>query len=70
MTGDTISPKLFTATMESIFRRLNLENEGVNIDGEFLTNIRFAEDTFLYTETSKDKYDTTASRKKQDKEKQ
>ena len=35
--GDTISPKLFTATLErlSIFRRLNLnwENKGVKIDG-------------------------------------
>ena len=32
--GDTISPKLFTATLESIlFRRLNWANKGVNIDG-------------------------------------
>ena len=33
--GDTISPKLFTATLESIilFRRLNWENNGVKIDG-------------------------------------
>ena len=29
--GDTISPKLFTATLESIFRRLNLENKGVKM---------------------------------------
>ena len=36
--GDTISPKLFTATLESIFRRLNWENKGVKIDGDFLTN--------------------------------
>ena len=31
--GDTISPKLFTATLESIFRRLNWENMGVKIEG-------------------------------------
>ena len=49
--GDTISPKLFTATLESIFRRLNWENKGVNIDGEFLSNLRFADDIFLCTET-------------------
>ena len=49
--GDTISPKLFTATLESIFRRLNWENKGVKIDGEFLSNLRFAEDIFLCTET-------------------
>ena len=36
---DTISPKLFTATRESIFRRLNWENKG------------FADDIFLCTET-------------------
>ena len=31
--GNNISPKLFTATLESIFRRLNWENNGVKIDG-------------------------------------
>ena len=49
--GDTISPKLFTATLESIFRRLNWEHKGVKIDGEFLSNLRFADDIFLCTET-------------------
>ena len=48
---DTTSPKLFTPTLESIFRRLNWENKGVKIDGEFLTNLRFADDIFLCTET-------------------
>ena len=49
--GDTISPMLFTATLESIFRRLNWENKGVKIDGEFLSNLRFADDIFICTET-------------------
>ena len=35
----------------SICRRLNWENKGVNIDGEFLSNLRFADDTILCTET-------------------
>ena len=48
--GDTISPKLFTATLEE-FRRLNWENKGVKIDGEFLSHLRFADDIFLCTET-------------------
>ena len=48
--GDTISPKLFTATLESIFRRLNWENKGVKIDGEFISNLHFADDIFLSTE--------------------
>ena len=38
--GDTVSPKLFTATLESIFRMLNWGNKGVKIDGEFLSNLR------------------------------
>ena len=38
--GDTISPKLFMATSESMFRMLNWENKGVKIDGEFLSNLR------------------------------
>ena len=45
--GDTIS----SPTLESIFRRLNWENKGVKIDGEFLSNLRFADDIFLCTET-------------------
>ena len=49
--GDTISPELYTATLESIFRRLNWEKKGVNIDGEFLTNLSFADDISLCTET-------------------
>ena len=49
--GDTISPKLFTATLESIFRRLNWENKGVKRDGQFLSNLRFGDDIFLCTET-------------------
>ena len=49
--GDTISPKLFAATLESIFRRLNWENKSVKIDGEFLSNLRFSDDIFLCTET-------------------
>ena len=49
--GDTISPKLFTATLESIFRMLNWENKGVKIDGEFLSNLRFADDILLFIET-------------------
>ena len=35
----------------SIFRRLNWENKGVKIDGEFLSTLRFADDIFLCTET-------------------
>ena len=52
--GDTITPKLFMATLERIFRRLNWENKGVMLDGECLTNFRFADDIFLFTETPRE----------------
>ena len=51
---NTISPRLFTATLESVFRRLNWERNGLKIDGEFLTNIRFADDIFLCSETQQE----------------
>ena len=43
---------LFTATLESIFRRLNRENKGVTIAGQYLANLRFADDIVLCTETA------------------
>ena len=58
--GDTISPKLFTATLESIFRRLNWEHKGVKIDGEFLSNLRFADDIFpMHRNTARTTTDAT-----------
>lgn len=45
--GDTISPKLFTLALEDVFKQLNWENVGINIDGTFLNNLRFADDIVL-----------------------
>ncbi|KAH7706674.1 hypothetical protein AAVH_26088 [Aphelenchoides avenae] len=48
--GDTISPKLFTAALEMIFRELRWDerrNAGINIDGRRLTHLRFADDIVL-----------------------
>ena len=36
--GDTISPKLFTAVLEGIFKNLNWEDKGININGRRLTH--------------------------------
>ncbi|GFO17686.1 endonuclease-reverse transcriptase [Plakobranchus ocellatus] len=46
--GDPISPKLFTAAIEMIFRKADLEH-GLNVDGETLMNLRFADDVALVT---------------------
>ena len=45
--GDTISPKLFMAALESIFRRLNWETRNLKIEDEYLSHLRFADDIFI-----------------------
>ena len=52
--GDTISTKLFTAALESIFRRLTLETRGLKIDGEYLSHLRFADDILICANTPRD----------------
>ena len=45
--GDTISPKLFTACLEYVFKELEWEDYGVNINGEKLNHLKFADDLVL-----------------------
>ena len=44
--GDTISPKLFSACLEMVMRKMNWRR-GLKIDGEYLTHLRFADDIVL-----------------------
>ncbi|MFH4977278.1 hypothetical protein AB6A40_003987 [Gnathostoma spinigerum] len=44
--GDTISPKLFAACLESVFRKISWRG-GVNINGDVLTHLRFADDIVI-----------------------
>ena len=45
--GDTLSPKLFNAGLEQVFRRLNWDDKGIKINGEMLNHLRFADDIVL-----------------------
>ena len=45
--GDTISPKLFTTSLESVFQKLDWNEMGININGKFLNHLRFADDIIL-----------------------
>ena len=47
--GDTISPMLFTACLEEVFKLLDWEGLGVRINGEYLSNLRFADDIVLFS---------------------
>ena len=49
--GDTISPRLFTTALESIFRRLAWETRGLKIDGDYLSDLRFADDILIRANT-------------------
>lgn len=51
--GDPLSPKLFTACLEMVFRKMNWR-DGVNIDGEKLNHLRFADDVVLIAKNSRD----------------
>ena len=50
--GDPLSPKLFTAVMEEVFKKADM-SEGVNVDVENLTNLRFADDDALFNDKNK-----------------
>ena len=52
--GDPVSPNLFTATIQGVFKIAQLEEKGINIDGEKLLDLRFADDAALTTEDVKD----------------
>ena len=51
--GDPISPKLITAVIEETFKKADLD-KGINLDGERLQNLRFADDVALVTKTTKE----------------
>ncbi|KAK6762586.1 hypothetical protein RB195_023347 [Necator americanus] len=45
--GDTISPKIFTATLENAMRKLEWDDMGVKVDGRQLHHLRFADEIVL-----------------------
>ncbi|KAE9419314.1 hypothetical protein Angca_009195, partial [Angiostrongylus cantonensis] len=47
--GDTISPKLFTATLQNVMRTLEWDNMGAKFDGRQIHHLRFADDIVLIT---------------------
>lgn len=51
--GDPLSPKLFTSLLEHQFRKIEWKPEyGVNIDGQQLTHLRFADDIIVIANTA------------------
>ena len=52
--GDPISPKLFTAAIQEVFENAQPGEKGINIEGEKLSHLRFADGVALTTEGVKD----------------
>ena len=50
--GDTLSPVMFTAAVEEIFERMNIE-AGININRVRLSNLRFTDDIILFAEVKR-----------------
>src|SRR5271156_2729767 len=44
---DTISPKMFNAGLEEVFRRLQWDTVGLRVNGENISHLRFADDIVL-----------------------
>ncbi|XP_045450487.1 uncharacterized protein LOC123659284 [Melitaea cinxia] len=49
--GDPLSPKIFTAVLENIFRNIEWEHFGINVNGTNLNHLRFADDIVLFADT-------------------
>lgn len=49
--GDPLSPKLFIAVLEMIFKKLKWKKLGILINGEYLSHLRFADDIILFSES-------------------
>lgn len=52
--GDPLSPILFNCALEEVFRTLDWGNIGVKINGVFLSNLRFADDVVLFSESEQE----------------
>ena len=49
--GDPLSPKLFIAVLENIFRKLDWKQKGIKIGDCYLHHLKFADDIVLLAET-------------------
>ena len=47
--GEPLSPKLYTAILKEVSKKADI-SEGINVDGENLTNLMFTDDIALFNE--------------------
>lgn len=49
--GNPLSPKLFIAVLQHLVKNLQWSTKGLNINGEYLSHLRFADDIILVSES-------------------
>ncbi|EYC18843.1 hypothetical protein Y032_0026g1397 [Ancylostoma ceylanicum] len=52
--GDPISPALFAAVLETIFRNMDWSKKGININGCYLNHLRYADDIVIFAHDAKE----------------
>lgn len=52
--GDTFSPKMFTMVLEYAFKNINCDKKGINVDGEYLNHLRFADNIVIISDNLSD----------------
>lgn len=52
--GDPLSPLLFNCALQNVFRKLAWEKTGIVVQGQYLNNIKFADDVTLFARTAED----------------
>lgn len=59
--GDPLSPKLFIAVLEDVFRNTDWKNRGIKINNRYLNHLRFADDIVMLSETANELQDMLRS---------
>ena len=49
--GDPLSSLLFNCVLEDIFRDMDWNKKGINMNGEYLNNLRYADDVVLFSDS-------------------
>lgn len=62
--GDAISPKLFTAAFEDFLKLLDSNEYEINMNTDYITDLRFADDIVVMAETLVDLNSTLNDRRK------
>jgi len=52
--GDPLSSVLFNCALEEVFINLKWEGKGVNVNGAWISNLRFADDIVLITKSKEE----------------